>query len=582
MLVECLTGRAPSVADGRHRGAAERSGTDALVTVLPAELPEELRALVVAGLAPDPALRPADADALLDVWDRAAATAYGITWTDVGRTGLVERLAMLPQLPPGGTGPVRRVVDAATRRVGTLGRARVLAVCLVVSLVGVGLSVVASGAFAPGTAAPVPVPTMSHVPVGVPGPTVPVPTTGPRADTDAPQQPTGLHVTGRSQTAVSVDWHPAPETDDIAGYIVTRDGRRAGTTYEPGFTVTRLTPTTTYAFTVTAFDAAGNLSTPSRAVSATTLTQPDVSPPTVPTGLRSTGRSTTTVVLVWSRSRDDVGVAGYDVFRDGTLVGSVVRPAFTDTGLRSARTYSYSVRAYDTANNASASSAAVSVRTLTSPDRKPPSTPTGVQAMSAGTSAIQLSWTPSTDNVGVTHYRVYRGAGFVGTATVTAYVDSGLAPATTYSYTVVAVDAAGNRSRHSAARSATTDPLTTTPPPTTTEPPPPPPPAKVTGLSITASPVSAPPECATTLTAFVTVSDDMTVTLTYSINGAGDSTTVDLPEGTHPVTLGVGDGRDNGSASVHHGSYDDVVTWSSPAECQPEPTTDPPPEPSEE
>ena len=57
---------------------------------------------------------------------------------------------------------------------------------------------------------------------------------------------------------------------------------------------------------------------------------------------------------------------------------------------------------------------------------------------------VSLSWTASTDNVAVTGYNVYRDGAQVGTPTAPSFQDSGLAPATTYSYTVSARDAAGN------------------------------------------------------------------------------------------------------------------------------------------
>jgi endoglucanase len=89
-------------------------------------------------------------------------------------------------------------------------------------------------------------------------------------------------------------------------------------------------------------------------------------------------------------------------------------------------------------------------------DYTPPSTPTGLSVTGATSSSISLSWAPSTDNVAVTGYNVYRGSTLVGSPTGTTFTDSGLTPATAYSYTVVAFDAAGNSSAHSAAVSATT------------------------------------------------------------------------------------------------------------------------------
>ena len=89
-------------------------------------------------------------------------------------------------------------------------------------------------------------------------------------------------------------------------------------------------------------------------------------------------------------------------------------------------------------------------------DTTPPSTPANLSASAVSSSQIHLSWTASTDNVGVTGYRVFRGGTQVGTSTTTTYSDTGLAASTTYSYTVAAYDAAGNLSAQSQPASATT------------------------------------------------------------------------------------------------------------------------------
>ena len=94
-------------------------------------------------------------------------------------------------------------------------------------------------------------------------------------------------------------------------------------------------------------------------------------------------------------------------------------------------------------------------------DTTAPSTPSNLTATAASVSQINLSWSPSTDTVGVTGYRIYRNGTQVATAVGTTYANTGLTPATSYSYRVAAYDAAGNLSPQSAAVSATT--LTSTP-----------------------------------------------------------------------------------------------------------------------
>jgi hypothetical protein len=90
-------------------------------------------------------------------------------------------------------------------------------------------------------------------------------------------------------------------------------------------------------------------------------------------------------------------------------------------------------------------------------DTIPPSTPTNLQAVTISTSQINLSWNVSTDNVGVTGYRIYRDGSQISTTANTTYQDTGLSPSTTYMYTVSAIDGAGNESVLSTGISATTN-----------------------------------------------------------------------------------------------------------------------------
>jgi glucose/arabinose dehydrogenase len=99
-------------------------------------------------------------------------------------------------------------------------------------------------------------------------------------------------------------------------------------------------------------------------------------------------------------------------------------------------------------------------------DSTAPTIPTGLTATAASPSQINLSWTASTDNVGVTGYKVFRNGTQVATSPTTTYQDTGLAASTTYTYAVSAYDAAGNNSAQSTSASATTF----SPPPDTTPP----------------------------------------------------------------------------------------------------------------
>jgi endoglucanase len=83
-------------------------------------------------------------------------------------------------------------------------------------------------------------------------------------------------------------------------------------------------------------------------------------------------------------------------------------------------------------------------------DTTAPSTPGNLRSTGAGPSSVSLAWNASTDNVGVSGYEVLRGGSVVATASGTSHTDSGLASSTSYTYTVRAFDAAGNRSAASA------------------------------------------------------------------------------------------------------------------------------------
>ncbi len=125
-----------------------------------------------------------------------------------------------------------------------------------------------------------------------------------------------------------------------------------------------LAPNTTYNYRVSSIDAAGN-----EAVSANstfkTAAAPDTIPPSIPTGLTATAVSTTQINLSWNASTDNVAVTGYQVFRNGTRVGTPTTTTFSDTGLSPSTLYSYTVQAVDAAANPSGESAPASATTLT-------------------------------------------------------------------------------------------------------------------------------------------------------------------------------------------------------------------------
>jgi len=289
-------------------------------------------------------------------------------------------------------------------------------------------------------------------------------------DTTAPSTPTGLTATAVSLAQINLAWNASTDNVAVTGYRIVRNGvpfvdvPAGARSYEDR----GLQSSTTYVYTVRAFDAAGNLSPASAADSATTLAAPDTVPPTQPTDVVAEAASTSQINIRWTAATDNVVVASYRVYRDGALVGSAALTSFQDTGLSPSTTYAYNVDAVDGDGNASPLSAGASATTLTAPDTTPPSTPLGLTASAVSSSQINLNWLASVDNVAVTGYRVFRGGVQIATlGNVLSYQDTGLSPSTTYSYRVRAIDAAGNVSGLSSQRSATTFAAPDTTPPTT-------------------------------------------------------------------------------------------------------------------
>jgi chitodextrinase len=225
---------------------------------------------------------------------------------------------------------------------------------------------------------------------------------------------------------------------------------------------------TTYSYQVAAFDTANppTVSALSSALPVTTLA--DTQAPTVPTGLVASNISTSSLTLSWNASTDlpnpgGAGVGGYVVYRNGTQIANVTITSYTDAALAPSTSYSYTVVAFDKAIPANVSARSAALVVMTVADTQPPTAPTGLAASAASNGQINLSWTASSDNVGVTNYLIERCQGAscasfaqIGTFATTTYNNTGLTASTSYSYRVRATDAAGNLSPYSNTATATT------------------------------------------------------------------------------------------------------------------------------
>jgi chitodextrinase len=399
---------------------------------------------------------------------------------------------------------------------------------------------------------------------------------GGTGDTTPPTTPTNVAATGVSSTQINVSWTASSDNVGVAGYQIFRNGLLAGTTASVSFADQGLQASTTYSYTVAAYDAAGNVSSPSAPVSASTLSGSlptqgligywnfDENSGSIAADTSGNGHNGTVTGAVWTAGKINSalsfnggasGVVTSNIAMGNTFsLSAWVNPtASTGRYMRIAETqynlgfylgtdttgtrYKFIINngtgatglcglAYGCAEGGAVTSGWHLVtatfdgvtgrlyvdgvlvasdtfvaqpttnlplyigeyyagpfytwlgaldevrlynRALTSAevvvifngggsggDTTPPTTPTNIAAAGVSSTQINVSWTASTDNVGVAGYRVFRNGVLAGTTASVSFGDQGLLASTTYSYTVVAYDAAGNVSNASAPVSAST------------------------------------------------------------------------------------------------------------------------------
>ncbi|GGS50174.1 glycosyl hydrolase family 18 protein [Actinokineospora fastidiosa] len=181
-------------------------------------------------------------------------------------------------------------------------------------------------------------------------------------------------------------------------------------------------------------------------------------PPTAPTGVRATVKTTKSVTLSWTASTaGSLPVAGYDVLQGGAVAASTTGTSATVSGLTPNTSYTFTVRAKDTKGTASPDSAPLAVTTNNpADDTQPPTVPTGLRSTAADSGSVTLSWNAATDNTGVVGYEVLRAGADPVTAAGTSAKITGLAPSTSYSFSVRAKDGYDNLSAASPAVTVST------------------------------------------------------------------------------------------------------------------------------
>ncbi|MER6950601.1 YbhB/YbcL family Raf kinase inhibitor-like protein [Nonomuraea sp. NPDC000554] len=186
------------------------------------------------------------------------------------------------------------------------------------------------------------------------------------SDSEPPTTPANLRVVGDVKPySVDLAWDAATDNVGVSTYVIYNGGNVLMTVggNVTAITVPGLTPNTGYVLSVIAYDQAGNASPASNNVPITTPPSDDTQPPSVPGNLRSTNVSASSVTLAWNASTDNIGVTGYNVYKDGIKFATVPDLTATADGLTANTTYAFAVEAFDANGNTSARSAAISVKT---------------------------------------------------------------------------------------------------------------------------------------------------------------------------------------------------------------------------
>jgi endonuclease I/chitodextrinase len=183
-------------------------------------------------------------------------------------------------------------------------------------------------------------------------------------------------------------------------------------------------------------------------------TSSDTEKPTTPTNVVASNIGLTSIDLAWTASTDNVGVTGYNVYVNDVLTAQTANTTITVSGLTTNTAYAFTIEAKDIINNKSTKSTVVNATTLQ--DTQAPTIPANIVASNISGTTFKITWNASTDNTDVTGYDVFVDGTFKASSTELNYTVTGLTASTTYAVTVLAKDAADNKSAQSTAVNVTT------------------------------------------------------------------------------------------------------------------------------
>ncbi|MGB0591725.1 MAG: fibronectin type III domain-containing protein [Myxococcota bacterium] len=274
------------------------------------------------------------------------------------------------------------------------------------------------------------------------------------SDDSAPTWPaeSALSVSEVGESFVTLTWTPAEDNVATTGYRLYQNNVEVAALAadELSYTADDLDAWNVYVFRVEAEDALGNLSTSGPSLSVQTG---DDTPPYWPENAtaQASALTDTGVSLGWDPAEDDVGVAGYRIWKDGVEMAPLPGATtwVTVEALSPWTDYTFEIGAADAAGNQTETLLTLTVFT---PDSQAPTWPEATALLgSDGTdTSLTLSWAAAHDEVGVTGYRLFQDNVLLESlgAAETSTTVNGLNATDTFVFRVEAEDAAGNVSHN--------------------------------------------------------------------------------------------------------------------------------------
>ncbi len=293
-------------------------------------------------------------------------------------------------------------------------------------------------------------------------------------DTEAPTAPTNLTSSNITQTSVNLTWDASTDNEAVTAYDVLQGGSLVKSVTGTSTTVSNLTASTAYTFTVKAKDAAANVSSASNAVDITTQGGGNDDGGALTDGVAANGNinasdvsdmwyievgaNATSMKVVLECGSNDFDT--YGKFNTEPTTSDSEWKGYTAGGEDNTIDTPAEGRHYILVNRYSGEGSYTLTATITyesGGDTEAPTVPTNLASSNITQTSVDLTWDASTDNTAVTAYEVIEGGTVVKTVSGTSASITGLTASTAYTFTVKAKDAAANVSLASNSVTITTE-----------------------------------------------------------------------------------------------------------------------------